>query len=68
MRDPFLQGTIFTLAVFLVLVGLVYFNGLIACTKKWDDSRYEIFSGCMVNHEGIYMPESNIRVIKWVNE
>jgi len=38
-----------------------------ACYSQWDDSRYSLNSGCMVNVKGTYIPAKNVRVIKWEN-
>ena len=36
-----------------------------SCLSKWSDSTYSYSTGCLVNVKGEYIPEANIRVIKW---
>lgn len=34
------------------------------CYAKWEDAKYELLSGCLVNANGIYVPEKNVIIIK----
>jgi len=37
------------------------------CLARWPDAQYSKESGCLVEVRGNYVPEKNIRVIKWEN-
>lgn len=42
----------------------IYFVGKIACEEKsisFEASRYQLISGCMVKHNGKWLPLDNIR-------
>lgn len=61
------KGPILTFGAILMTI-LTYNLGLKhKCISKWDDSKYEFITGCLVNVKGEYVPESAVRIIKWEN-
>lgn len=53
------------ISVLTVLIVIINFTNNAACIKKWSDSNYSWLSGCKVNVNGVYIPEDNVRIIKW---
>jgi hypothetical protein len=66
--DPIMQALIFLIGAVCILCTITYTSSIIGCHSKWDDSKFGVFTGCMVNSNGKYVPEDSVRVIKWVNE
>lgn len=67
-KEPWIEGAIFAFGLICILICIIYINNMAKCNSKWEDSKFGFFSGCLVNHDGRYIPENNVRVIKWINE
>ena len=58
----------------LIVLFVVFFLAVInfsvvnyfRCHSKWDDAKWTMLAGCMVENGGEFVPEANIRVIKWI--
>lgn len=46
----------------LIVFGIGIPFDMASCAKKWPNSVYRVFAGCMVNIDGQYIPEDNVRV------
>jgi len=57
-------ATLFIIAFILLIAVCVYFFKQEACNQKsisFEDHRFGIFSGCIVKHQGKWIPLENIR-------
>jgi len=53
-----------TVAIIIAFIIGIYFVSKIACEEKsisFEASRYQLMSGCMVKHNGKWLPLDNIR-------
>ena len=50
---------------FITVVGIKYTVSRISCINRFPnfEKRYNLFAGCMVEKDGIWLPDENIRFI-----
>jgi hypothetical protein len=62
----FVGGMMLIVLVFAWTLG--YLFGSTACDNRWSESgfahRYEIIGGCMIEVEGVWIPEDRYRAIE----
>lgn len=42
-----------------LITGIVWLKG-VQCEARWPDSQYSFMTKCMVNQDGVYVPEDRI--------
>lgn len=43
----------------VILGGALAFNA-VKCNSRWADSYFGLTTGCMVKHDGVYVPEDRV--------
>lgn len=65
-RNPIKSLIVGMILVYLVISAITYAKARFACHTRWVDSsiesKYTIRGGCLVKHEGSWIPERNFRI------
>ena len=57
-------GVVISLIIVAIIGSKIYLDEK-SCARKWQNSRYEFPSGCLVLVDGQYIPEKNLIVYYW---